>query len=334
MFKGVLLSVVASCMFGVLYFLPTVLQPLDGQEIFGWRILMTAPLLTLTLRATGQLRQVRELARRVRERPLLLAVLLASSGMLGLQQWLFTWAPTHGHAMNVALAYFLMPLVMVLVGVVAFGERLSRARMLAVLFALLGVVNELFRVGTLAWSTLVPALGFPAYFALRRWAKTDTTGGMWFELVLLLPVAALFALRGPNVGATPGLVGPLLIMGGIGGTALLFYLLASQRLPFNLFGLLGYLEPVLLVVVALSLLGARIEPREWLTYVPIWIAVALLVLEGAASLRHRRRAPTPPGEVAPPELGPPAAPHGGAPGPRPGERDSRDPPGAEVPARD
>lgn len=288
MFQGVLLSVVASCLFGVLYFLPTLLAPLTGEEIFGWRIMMTVPLLTVALRAMRAFDEVGDLLRRVRERPSLALVLIVSAFILGVQQWLFTWAPTHGHAMNVALAYFLMPLVMVLVGVLFFGERLSRARVVAVLFALGGVINELFRVGSLSWSTVVPALGFPAYFALRRWAKTETTGGMWIELVLLFPFATAFALGGPNLVSVPDLPGPLLTLGALGGTALLLYLMASQRLPLNLFGLLSYLEPVLLVVVSLLLLGERIEPREWFTYVPIWIAVGLLILEGALSVSRVR----------------------------------------------
>src|SRR5690606_29969494 len=139
----------------------------------------TLPLLTLALRLTGGLTQVRGLLRQARAEPRIVPTLLATAGILGVQQWLFTWAPTHGHALNVALAYFLMPLGMVVVGTLAFGERLGRLRQLAVGFAVVGVLNELLRVGALSWTTLVPSLGFPLYFALRRWGGTATTGAMW-----------------------------------------------------------------------------------------------------------------------------------------------------------
>ena len=288
MSKGVLLSVLASCMFGVLYFLPTILVPLTGQELFGWRLVIAAPLVTVVLVATGQWQQVPAFLEKVRERPLLALVLLISAAILGVQQWLFTWAPNHGHGLNVALGFFLMPLVMVVVGILAFGERLSRWRLAAVLCALVGVANEVFRVGALSWSTLLPGLGFPLYFTLRRWAGTETAAGTWIELVLMFPAAAYFASTGPHLHLVPGLAGPILLLGLLGGAALLLYLLAAQLLPFNLFGLLSYLEPVLLVLVSLLFLGERIDPREWLTYVPIWIAVALLVVEGAVLLRQLR----------------------------------------------
>ena len=48
------------------------------------------------------------------------------------------------------------------------------------------------------------------------------------------------------------------------------------------------MEPVLLLLVAL-LLGESIKAGEWLTYVPIWLAVLVLVLEGVRHLLRQRR---------------------------------------------
>jgi chloramphenicol-sensitive protein RarD len=53
--------------------------------------------------------------------------------------------------------------------------------------------------------------------------------------------------------------------------------------------LLSYVEPVLLLGVAL-LLGERIKAGEWLTYIPIWLAVMVLVYEGFKHLVRQRRA--------------------------------------------
>jgi chloramphenicol-sensitive protein RarD len=38
-------------------------------------------------------------------------------------------------------------------------------------------------------------------------------------------------------------------------------------------------------------LGEEIKPAEWLTYIPIWIAVALLALEGTRLLIVRPASP-------------------------------------------
>ncbi|HAO75746.1 MAG TPA: EamA family transporter RarD, partial [Pseudomonas sp.] len=41
---------------------------------------------------------------------------------------------------------------------------------------------------------LAVALGYPCYFALRRRMGTANLGGLWLDLVISLPVAALFAV--------------------------------------------------------------------------------------------------------------------------------------------
>ncbi|MNF18765.1 hypothetical protein D3C80_2230560 [compost metagenome] len=44
------------------------------------------------------------------------------------------------------------------------------------------------------------------------------------------------------------------------------------------------MEPVLIVVAAL-IIGEQIQAREWPTYIPIWLAVGLLTLDGIRHLR-------------------------------------------------
>ena len=58
-------------------------------------------------------------------------------------------------------------------------------------------------------------------------------------------------------------------------------------LPFVIFGLLSYLEPVLLAFASIAL-GERVEGAEWLTYIPIWLAVMLLVVEGVIYKKKKK----------------------------------------------
>src|SRR5690606_15392452 len=108
--------------------------------------------------------------------------------------WLFMWAPINGHGLDVSLGYFLLPLTLVLTGRLVFGEAISRLQRLACLFAAVGVGNELLLASSLSWPVLAVALGYPCYFALRRWVGTANLGGLWIDLIISLPVAATFAL--------------------------------------------------------------------------------------------------------------------------------------------
>jgi chloramphenicol-sensitive protein RarD len=289
-YKGVVLSVLASTLFGVMYFYTSLMTPLDGEEIFGWRMLLTVPCATLFMLVSGDWRRVREVAVRLRQQPPLIFALLLSSVLLGAQLLIFMWAPLHGRSLEVSLGYFLLPLSMILTGRLVYGEHLSYLQKVAAVFAMIGVVHELWRLGSFSWETLLVAGGYPLYFVLRRKLKTDHLGGLWFDMLLMLPIGLWFIANGhpQAIQQAPLLYLLIPLLGVISASALVSYILASRLLPFSLFGLLSYVEPVLLVGVAL-LLGESIGREEWLTYLPIWMAVVVLMIEGAKHMLAQRR---------------------------------------------
>ncbi|GFM82696.1 permease [Pseudomonas cichorii] len=290
MYKGVVLSVLASVLFGVLYFYTSLMTPLTGEEIFGWRMLLTVPCATLFMLVSGDWQLVRTLAGRIRRQPLLVFGILLSSLLLGAQLLIFMWAPLHGRSLEVSLGYFLLPLSMIATGRIVYGEHLSHLQKIAATFAMIGVGHELWRLGSFSWETLLVALGYPLYFVLRRRLKTDNLGGLWFDMLFMLPIGLWFIFNGDPLAAqqAPKLYFLIPLLGIISASALISYILSSRILPFSLFGLLSYVEPVLLVCVAL-LLGESIGHDEWLTYLPIWLAVVVLVIEGARHMLAQRR---------------------------------------------
>ncbi|RMV78890.1 EamA family transporter RarD [Pseudomonas amygdali] len=290
MYKGVVLSILASTLFGVMYFYTSLMTPLDGEEIFGWRMLLTVPCATLFMLVSGDWRRVREVTVRLRQQPLLIFALRLSSVLLGAQLLIFMWAPLHGRSLEVSLGYFLLPLSMILTGRIVYGEHLSYLQKVAAVFAMIGVGHELWRLGSFSWETLLVAGGYPLYFVLRRKLKTDHLGGLWFDMLLMLPIGLWFIANGhpQAIQQAPLLYLLIPVLGVISASALVSYIVASRLLPFSLFGLLSYVEPVLLVGVAL-LLGESIGRDEWLTYLPIWLAVVVLMIEGAKHVLTQRR---------------------------------------------
>ncbi len=306
MVRGVVASVVASFLFGGLYYLAPFLAPLTGEQVFGLRMLMTLPLTTLLLIYTGQAAGVGAIVQRVRRHWPLAGLLLLSAALFGVQLWLFLWAPLHGLALPTSLGYFLLPLAMVLAGRVVFAERLSRMQCLAVTLAAAGVLWEVLRAGGLAWPTWVVVLGYTAYFVLRRKLRTDTLAGHWLDVLILLPVCLWFVLTGQGTSngwqtllATPRLHILVPLLGITSSVALALYMTAHKLLPLGLFGMLSYVEPILLVLAAL-LLGERITSGQEPMYVLIGAAVAVMALEGVWQMRSQMRPSVPSASVPAP----------------------------------
>lgn len=291
--RGVALSVIASVLFAVMPGYVQLLAPLDGVQVFAQRVLWSIPMVLLLVALMRQGALLRETFARLRREPLLLAACPLAAVLIGVQWGLFLWAPLAGRMLEVSLGYFLLPLAMVLAGRLFYNERLRALQRLAVACALLGVLHELWRTQAFSWLTLVTALGYPPYFMLRRWMRLDALSGFVLEMLLLAPLAIwlILAYSPPQLFAqAPQLWWLLPGIALIGTLGFASMMTSSRLLPLGLFGILSYVEPVLLFAVALFVLGEQFDPAQWLTYLPIWLAVLLVGWDSVRLLRKQQRA--------------------------------------------
>lgn len=290
--RGVLLSVIASVLFAVIPAYVQQLQPLDGWQVFAQRVLWSIPGVLLILLLSGRQAVLLEAWQRLRREPLLCLALPLAAALMGVQWLLFVWAPLNGRMLDLSLGYFLLPLAMVLSGRLFYGERLRPLQQLAVACALVGVLHELWLTRAFSWVTLITALGYPPYFMLRRWMRLDALAGFVLEMLLLAPLAFWLVISFSPPGALAGnlpLWGWLAGLGLISAMAFGAMLASSRLLPLGLFGILGYLEPVLLFILAVTLLGEAFSSALLWTYAPIWLAVLLSTCDSLYLLHRQAR---------------------------------------------
>ncbi|MDA0575156.1 EamA family transporter RarD [Burkholderia gladioli] len=288
--RGLTLSVAASALFALMSVYAKLLAPLTGLDIFAWRIVWTLPGALALVAMRGRFGELLGFVRRLFGERRIALMVLGGTAMLGLQLWLFLWAPLHGRMLEVSLGYFLLPLTMVLVGRFVYRESLSLLQWCAIAFAALGVLHEVWATRAFAWPTLLVALGYPPYFMLRRRIDIEPLTLFAVEMIALLPVAllTLATVGTPLAGHT--LLAAVLLpgLGVLSTLALGCYLKASRMLPMALFGILGYVEPVLIVAVAVLLLGESLSAQQLGTYGPIWVAVALTAWHSYLVMRRVR----------------------------------------------
>src|SRR5471030_2498469 len=96
--RGISLSVGASMLFALLSGYTKWLAPLDGLDIFAWRVVWTVPGALALVLLRKRMPQARELFHRLMREPLTCVMLMVAASLLGLQAWIFMWAPLHGQA--------------------------------------------------------------------------------------------------------------------------------------------------------------------------------------------------------------------------------------------
>jgi chloramphenicol-sensitive protein RarD len=186
------------------------------------------------------------------------------------------------------------PLINVLLGVAALKERLTRAQLVAVALAAIGVANLTLQVGTVPWVPLGLAISFGVYGLLRKTAAVASVEGLFVEvLLLLLPSLALLVwldLQGVGhfMRESRG-IDLLLILGGpVTAFPLVWFASAARRLRLGILGFFQYLAPSLQFLLAVFVYDEPFTLSRLVTFALIWTAVAVVSADSLRRLRPAR----------------------------------------------
>ncbi|HLA73277.1 MAG TPA: EamA family transporter RarD [Steroidobacteraceae bacterium] len=217
---------------------------------------------------------------------------LAASAFFIAVNWLgFAWAVNHGHVLEVSLAYFMGPLLNILLGTFVLSERLDRTQWIAVGFAAAGVAYLTFVAGHTPWIALMVGSSFAFYGLIRKTVSIDALPGLAIETILLTPFAAGYLIwcevHGMGtLGRMSGPVDALLLLGGIITSVPLFlFAYGARRVPFSTIGVLQFITPSMQLVCGLVVFGEPFESARATGFVLIW--VGLLIYAGNALWRAR-----------------------------------------------
>lgn len=287
--QGVLAAVLSNIIFGILYLYSGWMAPMNGTDVFAWRMFAMLGGLWALLLAT---RSHTELFRFIRQtgrnwKKWLLIVL--PTPIFASQLWLFMWAPVNNYGVDVAMGYFLFPLTMVLGGWIFLRERVTPVQWLAVALAGLGVAHELWQTHAFSWATFWVCGTYPAYYLLRRSQGVPALTGLTIDLSLIAPFALGYLIAGGHFAqmAEPSKYWLLIpLLGLFSAASMQLNLNASRLLPVPLFSMLSYLEPALLFVLAVTVLGTPLSDQSLLTYGLIWASLMVSLFDSWLKMRR------------------------------------------------
>lgn len=267
---------------GVLPVFLKLLRPMPPVHILSNRILWSVALLALLALPMGR----GAVILRVVRNPRLMATLTVSAILIAINWLIYVDAVNSGHVVQASLGYFINPLVNVLLGVIFLHERMSRAAMVAIVLATIGVA------GLAIWQHAVPmvslslAITFGLYGLVRKMAPVDAFEGLLVETALLAPLAAGWLIW-KGAGVSPA--GPSLLLlplsGAITTAPLLLFAGAAKRIRYADLGLLQYIAPTLQLLLGVLAYGEPLLPIHIFTFACIWSGLALYAISSWRSAR-------------------------------------------------
>ena len=289
--KGLLAAITSNALFAMLFLYGIWMQPMSGTEIFAWRMVaMLSALCVLMTMVNGWQAAARFANNIGRDWKRWLLIVLPTP-IFASQLWLFVWGPVNGEGVNIAMGYFLFPLAMMLGGRIWFKERLNRLQTVAVALACAGVACELVRSGAFSWTTVWVFGTYPIYYLVRRRLGVPALIGLTFDLLVIAPCALFYILTQTDtinlIATTPKLIGFIVLLGINSAVAMHLNLKASHLLPIAVFGMLSYLEPVLLFIISIAWLGEPLESETLISYGFIWLGLSLMMVNGWLAMKRR-----------------------------------------------
>jgi chloramphenicol-sensitive protein RarD len=290
---GVLYGVAAYLFWGLvpLYFKHLVTIP--APEVLAHRAVWSLAFLAAVLAVASGLPALRRALAHRRT----LALLLATTVLVGSNWLLFIYSVQTARVVEASLGYFMTPLVNVLLGVVVLRERLTKWQALSVALAAAGVAAMTFSYGRAPWLAIGLAGTFGLYGLLRKVAAVEALVGLTIETILMFPVAAAYlawvaSRGGSSFGTVSRSTDVLLALSGVvTALPLLWFAAAARRLRLSTMGLLQYIAPSIQLVIAVAGFGEPFGRAQAFAFACIWAALAVYSVDALA--RARRVAPLP-----------------------------------------
>lgn len=262
-------------------FLPLYLKLLsfaDVREVLGQRILWCIPAALLAVFLTsGWAGGWRDL--QTAFKPRMLLTLLASACFIFMNWGLYVWLVMHQRVIESALAYFLAPLVSIVVGTLFFNERITVAQAVALAIATVGVVTQGFALGAPPWAALALCATWSLYVVIRKHTAVTSSTGLFVESSVLAPVAAFLLMSTFADGALAFDDGAhhallLAIAGPVTALPLILFAFGARRVSFVAIGMLQFLAPSIQFTIGL-IAGEPFTALRALSFALIWAGLAI-----------------------------------------------------------
>jgi chloramphenicol-sensitive protein RarD len=275
--SGLIYGLGAYGLWGVIPLYFRLVRHLNPLEVLAHRAVWSFLLLAALVAAFGKM----PVAWRALSHRKSLFALVASSFLIAANWLTYIYAVQSEQIVQASLGYFITPLANALIGRVILGERLKRLQIIALGFALAGVLVLTALLGTIPWIALSLAVSFSLYGLMRKTMPADSLVGLFAETLLLSPAALgyLLWLNHQQTGvfrADGNHYEWLLILSGpITCAPLLLFGSAARTLRMVTLGFLQFLAPTIQFLVAVFVFHEDFTARHLVAFSLIWTAVLL-----------------------------------------------------------
>jgi len=256
------------------------LSDVSSMAVLGYRILFSLAFITVFLLVTGRWKEATAMLRCRTQR----RWLMASGAAIAVNWGGYIWAVSGGHVLDASLAYYMHPILSILVGALFFRERLTALQWVAVGLMSAGIAVTAVRFGQIPWLALLIGGSFVIYGVLKRNVTCEAAVSLFGESLFTLPVALVCVgwceMNGSGaLGVLSGARWLLLPAAGVvTAVPLLFFSKGIRTTSNTAAGIMMLLNPTMQLLIGVFVMGEAFTGTHAVLSAFIWGGLALFLL--------------------------------------------------------
>ncbi|RRG08195.1 MAG: EamA family transporter RarD [Lactobacillus sp.] len=213
--------------------------------------------------------------------------IVLSSLLISVNWLIYIYMVGHHQATEASLGYYIMPLMNVAVAILFLHEQLSRTKLIAIFFVIIGVVILTVQTGSLPLNTLLMAGSFCFYGLIKKQVQLPATISLTLETLFVAPIAVVYLLLSPHVMTQngPHITLLLILSGVITVIPLLLFAVATKNTDFITLGFIQYLNPTIQLLMAVFVLHEAFSWHKAVVFAFIWFGILVFIFGSLRSYR-------------------------------------------------
>jgi chloramphenicol-sensitive protein RarD len=277
---GLLFGVSAYTLWGLFPIYWLLLKPASALEIVSHRAVWTLVFCFIVLWLTKTLSSTLALLKR----PKIVAGLFLSSILISVNWIIYIYAATSNHVVEVALGYYINPIVVIATGVIVLKEKMRPLQWASLGVATLGVAVLTIDYGRLPWIALGLGLSWGSYGLVKKKLGLGALEGLSIETLISSGAYLAYLIWLGNqgqgqFGLSWGITLLCISAGAVTAIPLLLFNGATNRLPLTLVGLLQYITPTLQFSIGVWYFKEDMPAARWTGFLIIWVALITLAVD-------------------------------------------------------
>lgn len=265
--KSIFLAASAYIMWGLLPIYWKAVQNFDSAFVLGVRVITTFifTLIIIIFKKANLYRGIK---------PLML--IFIAGVFLGVNWFLYIYTVNSGNVLEAGLAYYIAPILSILIGIIFFREKKTLLEYLAIVLMFIGMIYQTITLGKPPIMAFFIGLTFSIYGILKKMTIYSGWESLFLEtLSILIPSIIISKLYFP-VSPQPINTWITLMFAGIAtGIPLYLYAKAAKSLEVSTLGFLQFFVPLLATLLAIFVYKEELNFNRAITLAIIILAAVL-----------------------------------------------------------